>query len=126
MIDYIVIHCSDSPHGRGDGAKEIHRWHKERGFDGIGYHYVINEQGGCENGRPLYWAGAHVKGYNSRSIGICLIGEGTYTLEQWDTLETLTSYLTNRFKDAVVVGHNDLDKSKPCPCFDVKEWYQSI
>ena len=126
MIDYIVIHCSDSPHGRDDGAKEIHAWHSERGFDGIGYHYVIKESGKCENGRPLYWHGAHARGYNANSIGICLIGEGTYTLEQWSTLETLTKYLKSEYVDAVVVGHNDLDKKKTCPCFDAKEWFKSV
>ena len=123
-VEYIIVHCSDSPQGRGDDAEIIHNWHTERGWDGIGYHYVITEDGTCQNGRPLYWQGSHARGYNSKSIGICLIGQGTYTLEQWSTLETLVSYLDGMFVNALVVGHNDLDKHKTCPLFDVKEWHK--
>ncbi len=123
-MKYIIIHCSDSPHGRDDGAEEIHRWHLEKDWSGIGYHHVIKEDGQCQKGRPHYWMGAHCKGYNRDSIGICLIGEGSYTFDQWDTLRILVDYLTGLYPDALVVGHNDLDKNKTCPMFDVKAWYQ--
>ena len=123
-VKYIVVHCSDSPQGRGDDASSIHRWHLANGWDGIGYHYVITEDGTCQNGRPLYWHGSHARGYNFNSIGICLIGQGKYTKEQMDTLRTLTGYLDGMFVNALVVGHGDLDKSKECPLFDVKAWYK--
>ena len=80
-----VIHCSDSPQGRGDNAQTIHRWHKERGFDGIGYHYVILEDGTVENGRPEFWSGAHAKGHND-AIGICFIGDEDFTEAQFQSL----------------------------------------
>lgn len=127
-VKYIVVHCSDSPQGRGDDAETIHRWHLERKpvpFDGIGYHYVITEDGTCQNGRPLYWQGSHAYGYNNKSVGICLIGKGDYTKEQMSTLRTLTGYLDGIFVNALVVGHNDLNKGKTCPMFDVKEWYKN-
>jgi len=98
-----VIHCSDSPHGRGDNAATIHKWHKERGFDGIGYHYVILEDGEVENGRPHYWEGAHTKGHND-TIGICLIGEHDFTPEQFKSLSGLLDVL--RFKDDEIVAHS--------------------
>lgn len=123
-LKYIVVHCSDSPQGRGDNAETIHRWHLEKGWDGIGYHYVIDENGNCENGRPLYWQGSHVRGYNGKSIGICLIGEGEYTDAQYSTLRTLIGYMETLAPNALVVGHNDLDKHKTCPKFDVKAWYK--
>lgn len=125
-IKYIVIHCSDSPPGRGDDAKEIHRWHRQKGFDGIGYQFVITESGKCEAGRPLYWAGAHAKGHNHESLGICLIGQGEYSKLQWYTLENLVKYLVRQNPKALVVGHNDLDKDKPCPLFNVVSWYKSL
>ena len=123
-IDLIVVHCSDSPHGRGDGALEIHRWHQERGFQGIGYHYVIDEFGSVENGRPEYWQGAHAYGYNRGSIGICLIGVDVFTSEQMHSLERLIKELRRRHRNAEVVGHTDLDSKKNCPNFNVRKWFR--
>lgn len=125
-VKYIVVHCSDSPQGRGDGAEAIHRWHLEKGWSGIGYHYVINENGGIEHGRPTYWEGAHAYGYNSQSIGICLIGRGEYTEEQYNTLAGLLKRELRQFTNAVVVGHKDLNKGKECPMFDVIEWWKEL
>ena len=122
-INYLVVHCSDSPQGRGDGAETIHRWHKERRWSGIGYHFVITENGGIENGRPTYWKGAHVSGHNHESLGVCLIGEGEYTEEQYNSLRGLLRGLSRQFPNAVVVGHRDLDDRKECPMFDVEAWW---
>ena len=122
-VEYIVVHCSDSPQGRGDTASTIHAWHLANGWDGIGYHRVILEDGKVENGRPLYWVGSHAYGYNSKSIGICLIGEGVYTSDQWGALRKLIFKLLERSPAAKVVGHCDLDKNKTCPNFDVKAWW---
>ena len=122
-IKYIVIHCSDSPH-RGDTAEDIHRWHKERSFDGIGYHKVIREDGTEENGRPLYWPGAHVRGHNSESWGICLLGSDEFTKAQINRLRAVVGRLLLLAPEALVVGHRDLDKSKTCPNFDVIEMFK--
>ena len=122
-VKYIVVHCSDSPQGRGDNAATIHRWHLEKGWDGIGYHRVILEDGTVEHGRPLYWKGAHVGAQNSRSVGVCLIGDGIYTHEQYAALRTLIFELLEQFPAAAVVGHCDLDINKTCPQFDVKTWW---
>ena len=121
-IDHIVIHCSDSPQNRGDNAETIHRWHLERGWDGIGYHYVITERGVVQNGRPHYWPGAHVKKHNRNSLGICLIGEDSFTRNQMLSLRDLIDRLMSMYPDAHVCGHRDLDSGKTCPNFDVGEW----
>jgi N-acetylmuramoyl-L-alanine amidase len=126
MIDLIVVHCSASPQGRGDTAKTIHLWHLQRGWDGIGYHNVILEDGTVENGRPYYWKGSHVRGHNGGSIGICLIGARVFTQAQLDALEGLLDTLTEKYPDAMVCGHCDLDEKKPdCPGFNVGKWYSS-
>ena len=118
-----VIHCSDSPHGRGDDAATIHKWHKERGFDGVGYHYVILEDGTVQSGRPEFWSGAHAKGYNS-ALGICLIGERDFEMAQMIALEKL---LKDRgFKANEVVGHYQIDERKTCPNFDVPKYLVAI
>ena len=120
-IKRVVIHCSDSPH-RGDGAETIHEWHLARGWAGIGYHYVINELGELEFGRPEYWIGSHVAEFNSNSIGICLLGVDKFTDAQWSTLRKLVIDLRIRHGKVDVCGHTDLDSKKSCPNFNVKKW----
>jgi len=128
-VKYIVVHCSDSPNnpndGRLDTAADIHRWHLERGWSGIGYHWVITEQGDIQAGRPQYWVGAGVRGHNHESIHICLIGEGAYHITQWESLAGKLHRLCSEFPGAKVVGHNDLDSSKTCPNFDVPAWWET-
>lgn len=125
QINYIIIHCSASPH-RGDTAEDVHRWHKEKGWDGIGYHYVITEDGTIEAGRPLYWQGSHCRGYNDESWGICLLGEDMFTDVQITKLKALVNKLKQKAPQAKVVGHCDLDDSKSCPNFDVAEMFGGV
>lgn len=132
--DYIVIHCSATPPSMDIGKKEIDRWHRDRGWNGIGYHYVIRRDGIVEEGRGLKEQGAHVAGYNHNSIGICLVGgvseefpraaEANYTTAQWAVLEKLVTELSGLFPKAVIQGHRDFPGvNKACPCFDVKDWW---
>ena len=95
----------------------------------IGYHYVILPDGRLENGRPLFYEGAHVRGHNHESIGICLVGGrdkngkpvDPRTPEQCLTLVDLLRELKQwHFPHAQIVGHRDLDRGKECPCFDAK------
>ncbi|MBD9179251.1 MAG: lysozyme [Odoribacter splanchnicus] len=127
-IDLIVIHCADTFARMDIGVKEIREWHLKRGFNDIGYHYVIRRDGTVENGRPLEKAGAHAQGYNSRSVGICYAGgkgddgrpEDNRTPEQKATLQKLVAELLEQFPDAEVCGHRDLPGvNKECPCFSV-------
>lgn len=118
-IDLIVIHCSDSPDNADFRAHDIHEWHQGNEWDGIGYHYVICRDGQSEAGRPEYWAGAHVKNYNSTSIGICLIGRNTFTPPQMNTLRMTLIGLMTKYPEVEIRGHYELDTKKTCPNFDV-------
>ena len=120
-ITEIIIHCSASPNGRDDRAEDIHLWHVDRGWCGIGYHYVIELSGNLAAGRPLYWEGAHAKGHNGNSIGICLIGTDEFTLKQMDKLRETVNNLTMFYPKAKVIGHYEVS-SKTCPNFDVQQW----
>lgn len=123
-VRYIVVHCSDTPNGRPHNAADIDRWHKERGWAGIGYHFVILLDGTVESGRPLDTPGAHVRGYNDESIGICLIGRDEFTNAQMRSLEGLVIAMKSNHRQADVVGHYDLDSAgKTCPNFNVMEWW---
>lgn len=117
----IIIHCSATPNGRDDRAADIHRWHKERKWDGIGYHYVITVGGILEHGRPDYWMGSHAMGHNKDSIGICMIGTDEYNSEQWYILSDLIRKKLIQYPGVKVIGHNEISE-KSCPGFDVQEW----
>lgn len=131
--DFIVIHCSATkPSMNHVDAKEIDRWHRQRGWRKIGYHFVIRRDGIVEEGRELGEVGAHAKGFNSKSVGICMVGgideegnpENNYTDEQWKALEELVNQMLLPYPDAEVLGHCDLpDVKKACPCFNVREWW---
>ena len=132
-IKFIVIHCSDSPDNREVSASEIHRWHLERGWSGIGYNEVVMRSGEVQHGRPPYWAGAHVQdfngdglGNNNDSIGICLIGRDAFNPDQMDSLAALVGKYLEEYPDAEVVGHRDLDPRKTCPNFDVRSWWTGV
>lgn len=130
QLSKIILHCSATPNGRPHTAEDIHRWHKEpsKGYDGIGYHFVIRVDGTVDNGRPVYWAGAHAYGHNTGSIGICMIGTDDYSKEQWAALATLVKKLTGEYHTiSEIIGHNEVSK-KTCPGFNVQEWleYQGI
>jgi len=125
--DYIIIHCSDTPKEMDVGVKEIDVWHRERGWRGCGYHKIIKRNGQIEQGREDRAIGAHCRGKNSSSIGICMIGGkgGTnFTLLQWRALDSLVRSLVREFPNAKVVGHNSFS-NKECPTFDAEAWWQN-
>ena len=131
VTDLIFVHCSATKPSMDIDVKEIDRWHRERGFLKVGYHFVIKRDGTKEIGRDLMEAGAHVKTYNHRSIGICLVGgvaetdinvwEDNFKPEQYATLYNLIVDLKEKFPEAKVLGHNEVS-SKACPSFNVQEW----
>lgn len=131
-VKYIVIHCADTPPHMDIGAVEIDVWHRKRGFNEIGYHRVIRRNGQIEHGRPLSVPGAHVRGYNGCSVGICMVGgrkadskeaENNFTPEQFATLRVLVREFKRQFPNAEVIGHRDLDSGKACPSFDVRDYF---
>ena len=123
-VDYIVIHRSDSPDKRDIGAKEITKWHvEERGWQTIGYHYIIRRNGKIEFGRPEQFEGAHCKGVNDRSLGVCLIGRRAFDIAQFISLKELVDELKQRYPKAKVRPHNSfpsaIKQKKTCPGFDL-------
>ncbi|CRF50413.1 N-acetylmuramoyl-L-alanine amidase [Helicobacter heilmannii] len=130
-ITKIIIHCSDTPAGMEFSAADIDRWHKERGWDGIGYHYVVKLDGTIEKGREEDVTRAHCKGHNLDSIGVCYIGGrddnglfvDTRTKEQEEAMVFLCKQLLSKYPKAKLYGHRDF-APKECPCFDVGEWWK--
>lgn len=126
-IDKIIVHCTATPEGRDVTVEEITRWHRARGFRTIGYHYLIRLDGTICPGRPENEIGAHCKGENARSVGICYAGglasdgktpKDTRTAAQRASLRRLVADLRERYPGATVHGHREF-AAKACPCFDV-------
>jgi N-acetylmuramoyl-L-alanine amidase len=135
--DFIVIHCSATDDDIDIGVAEIRRWHVERGFADIGYHFVIRRDGRIEKGRDIGVTGAHVEGWNSRSVGVCMVGgveaddmnraRDNFTEAQWASLLILVKTLMEKYPTAKVLGHRDFPKvAKACPSFDVRGWLTRV
>lgn len=133
-IKNIIVHCSATAADMDIGVAQIRQWHLQKGWDDVGYHYVIRRNGQIETGRPEEIVGAHVQGYNSFSIGICLVGgvdaddkskaEFNYTRAQMNALDTLLQAMEEKYPNASVRGHRDFPNvNKACPCFDVAAWW---
>ena len=122
-IKLLVVHCSDTDNAEDLNALDIHKMHLNFGWDGIGYHKVICRSGKIENGRPEYWAGAHVKGKNDISLGVCLIGRDYFTELQFSSLEKVLREWKFLYPGSKILGHRDTgNTSKTCPNFDVDIW----
>lgn len=125
-INLLIVHCSDTNDNENLQAKDIHKMHLGFGWDGIGYHKIITRSGKVENGRPEYWVGAHVKGKNNISLGVCLIGKNKFTNKQYNSLERVLKKWKSLYPEAEIVGHRDSTKThKTCPNFDVKAWVKT-
>jgi N-acetylmuramoyl-L-alanine amidase len=126
-INTLIVHCSDTADNVNFSAKDIHDMHIGFGWDGIGYHKVIKRDGIIENGRPEYWVGAHVKGRNEDSLGVCLIGRKNFNKKQLKSLEKILRNWKEKYPNANILGHYQATKTKKtCPNFDVIEWCKSI
>jgi len=143
-ISETVIHWSATYLDQDIGSEEIHGWHRQRGFSGIGYHYVIRRDGTIERGRPINITGAHAKanGHNNLSIGVCLVGGYTvpsavglrnppagsesFTEAQTKTMNEFLNTFYKVFPGGQVFGHNDTDpNNKIDPGFDVSKYIRN-
>ena len=134
QITKIILHCSATREGQDVSVETIRKWHLNRGWSDIGYHYVIYLDGSIHEGRPVNRSGAHTKGYNSKSIGICYAGglekdgktpKDTRTPEQDTALTNLITALLEMYPTATLHGHNEF-ANKACPSFDVQKEYNFL
>lgn len=128
-IDKIILHCAATPEGKDFTVADIDRWHRERGFRCIGYHWVIYRDGSIHRGRPESEIGAHTSGQNAHSIGVCYIGgctrdgktpKDTRTEAQKKAMYKLVHELKMRYPLATIHGHYEY-AAKACPSFDVQK-----
>lgn len=146
-IKEIIIHCTATKEGVKCSIEDIRRVHLARGFDDVGYHYVVNIDGSIDIGRTPERIGAHCKGHNTYSLGVCYVGgldangkpKDTRTAEQKQALINLLTRLKSEYPGADILGHRDtspdtnnngkVDKwewLKACPCFDAIKEYANL
>ena len=125
-INRIIVHCTATPAGRDVAVAEIDLWHRQRGFKGIGYHYVVDLGGVVHAGRSVEEIGAHCRGYNRGSIGVAYVGglsadgkmpADTRTDAQKVALRAFVNELKRIYPDATVHPHSEF-AAKACHCFD--------
>lgn len=131
----IIIHCSATREGQDVSVETIRDWHTSppRNWSDIGYHFVIGLDGTVFRGRPINKQGAHTRGQNADSIGICYIGGVDKDLNPKDTMTEiqdislleLVKSLRLIFGELNLHGHNEYS-SKACPSFDVQEKYKFL
>jgi len=131
-IRKIIVHCTATEEGRDFHADDVNRWHKYRGFSKIGYHWLVCIDGSIEQGRDEEEQGAHTKGQNAHSIGVCYVGGlrggkpcDTRTTAQKEALGRLIAGLKRRYPGATVHGHREF-AAKACPCFDARAEYAGL
>ena len=133
-IDEIILHCSATPEGRDVSMADIRKWHvEERGWSDVGYHFVVTLDGTVHVGRPMDRAGAHCKGRNGNSIGVCYVGGMDSDMVPKDTLlpvqersvRKLIKAIRLLFGEVEISGHNQYS-AKACPSFDVKEKFADL
>ena len=147
FINLIVVHCSATRCDRSYTEHDLTTDHLRRGFSGAGYHFYIRKNGDIKSTRPIEKIGAHVRGFNSESIGICYEGgldcEGqpkdTRTEWQKHSLRVLILTLLRDYPGCRVCGHRDLSPDlngngeiepeewiKACPCFDAETGWNQV
>lgn len=130
-ISELIWHCTATPEGREVSVAEIDRWHRERGWSGIGYHRVVHLDGSVSEGRPEAKVGAHVAGRNTGTLGYVYVGgverdgrtpKDTRTPAQKATMRRLTQEAIAKYKLTKISGHREY-AAKACPCFDAHAEY---
>ena len=140
--EFILLHCSATPNSRNTPAEAIVRYHMDTlGWRSCGYHLVIERSGAAVETLAPEAIGAHARGLNGRSFGICLIGglddegcpDAGYTAAQWEALAQSVGHAKRVWPDAEVMGHRDAiarglagDPPKACPCFDAVAWWRGV
>lgn len=132
QIPGIILHCSATRAGEWFDIEDVDRWHRQRGWKGCGYHYVIGLNGDIWPGRAVGEKGAHTKGFNDW-VGVCYIGgldeDGepcdTRTSGQIRAIAELVHSFHMVFGQITVMGHRDFPGvKKECPCFDARKEYE--
>jgi len=129
-IKRIIVHHTAS--ASDWTLEDIDAAHRDRGFSGVGYHFVIESTGLVRLGRPVPTIGAHAKGANRDSIGVCLVGafhkDGAFVPStQWAAAVSVVRDLMRQWSLSVddVYGHKET-KATLCPGFNPADFRAAV
>ena len=136
VIRRIVVHHSAS-HPASTTCELIRQWHTSPDnpagqFDDIGYHFVIECLGEVKIGRPITQRGAHVRGRNTGSVGICVVGDNTVAGREWNAeqigalVQSVKAIRTLYGEKLPVLRHLELDPTSECPGVDARAWAEML
>lgn len=124
MVNRVFLHCSASDRPEHDNPQTMEKWHIERKFKEIGYHFYIDKSGHIYEGRSLNTNPAAQAGHNANTIAICCGGLKTFTVEQKRAVRALCLYLEHLIKGLTFHGHCEVNAGKTCPVYPYKEWLE--
>lgn len=115
MTKKIILHHANAS---TCSAEDIHTWHLNRGWSGIGYHFVVRKDGTIERGRPIDRVGAHCTGQNVDSIGVCF--EGDFEKETMPDVQLqagreLMAYIKGLYGQGLVIAKHKSFMATDCP-----------
>ena len=134
LVKEVIIHCSATREGQDVSVDTIRDWHLAKGWNDIGYHFYIDLDGTIHKGRDIDKMGAHCKGRNRNSIGICYCGgveadgktpKDTRTQEQKESLLHVLKTIKAMYPESMIYSHNEF-ANKACPSFDATGEYEDI
>ena len=134
LVKEVIIHCSATRESQQVSVDTIRDWHLAKGWNDIGYHFYIDLDGTIHKGRDIDKMGAHCKGRNRNSIGVCYCGgveadgktpKDTRTQEQKESLLHVLKTLKAMYPESIIYSHNEF-AAKACPSFDATEEYEDI
>lgn len=130
QVSNLIVHHSASPRDTTT-VEKIREWHKARGWDDVGYHWVIESSGIIRQGRPPTVKGAHCRGRNWDSWGVCVVGDNTKASEAWneaqeDALMRLIGAVRVILPGVKVLGHREFGGAQTeCPGLDFSAWLRN-
>ena len=134
LVKEVIIHCSATRESQQVSVDTIRDWHLAKGWNDIGYHFYIDLDGTIHKGRDIDKIGAHCKGRNRNSIGVCYCGgveadgktpKDTRTQEQKESLLHVLKTIKAMYPESMIYSHNEF-AAKACPSFDATEEYENI
>ena len=134
LVKEVIIHCSATREGQHVSVDTIKDWHLAKGWNDIGYHFYIDLDGTIHKGRDIDKMGAHCKGRNRNSIGVCYCGgveadgktpKDTRTQEQKESLLHVLKTFKAMYPESIIYSHNEF-AAKACPSFDATKEYENI
>ena len=122
-IHTIIFHCSASDKREHDDVSVMRRWHKRKGWSDVGYHYFIKKDGTIQKGRPIERTGAHVRGANRHTVGVCFHGLNHFTKAQMKAMHKVIEIIEDKVgKKLDKKCHNDYTRLKTCPNFVLEDF----